>query len=189
MHEPTHPFDGPWCVSTGAQRGISGGHPSGSQGTHDVKLDKLRFYRAEIKHEFNLLSNRVNAYITSQSFLVVGFALAMGNLNPQWGSLFRLIFPAALALLGVATSVQAWPGIRGACDSINLWREKQRRLFEDDPSMDDYRTERPVVRSGQGASVDIIHERSLWFAKCCPWIFTTGWLGFGGLAVVLSFKE
>jgi hypothetical protein len=80
-------------MSTGSHRGVSSGNSSGSQGTHDVKLEKLGFYRAEIKHEFNLLSNRVNAYITSQSFLVVGFALAMGNLNPQWGSLFRLIFP------------------------------------------------------------------------------------------------
>jgi hypothetical protein len=189
VSEPTHPSKGPWSVSTGSHRGISGDDSSGSQRTHDVKLEKLRFYRAEIQHEFNLLSNRVNAYITSQSFLVVGFALAMGNLNPHWGSLFRLIFPPALALLGIATSIQAWPGIRGACDSISLWREKQQRLFEHDPSMDDYRIERPIVQSSQGRSMDIIHERSLWFAKCCPWIFATGWSVFGLLALVLSFKE
>jgi hypothetical protein len=189
VSEPTHPSKGPWSVLTGSHRGISGGNSSGSQRTHDVKLEKLRFYRAEIQHEFNLLSNRVNAYITSQSFLVVGFTLAMGNLNPHWGSLFRLIFPPALALLGIATSMQAWPNIRGACDSISLWREKQQRLFDHDPSMDDYRIERPIVQSSQGRSVDIIHERSLWFAKCSPWIFTIGWLVFGGLAFVLSLKE
>jgi hypothetical protein len=193
VSEPTHLSKGPWSVSRGSHRGISGGNSSGSQGTHDVKLEKLRFYRAEIQHEFNLLSNRVNAYITSQSFLVVGFALAMGNLNPRWGSLFRLIFPAALALLGIATSKPAWPGIRGACDSIALWREKQQRLFEHDPGhdpgMDDYRIERPIVHSSRGRSVDLIHERSLWFAKCSPWIFTIGWLVFGGLAFALSLKE
>ena len=125
MSEPTRSAEGARPMSAGLHPGRSGGDSSGSPGTHDVKLEKLRFYRAEIQHEFNLLSNRVNAYITSQSFLVVGFALAMSNLNPHWGSLFRLIFPLALALLGIAPSIQAWPGIRGACDSIghgrSLW--------------------------------------------------------------------
>jgi hypothetical protein len=189
VSEPTRSAEGPRPVSAGLHPGRSDADPSGSPGTHDVKLEKLRFYRAEIQHEFNLLSTRVSAYITSQSFLVIGFTLAMSNSNPYWGPLFRLIFPPALALLGIATSVQAWLGIKGACDSISLWRDKQQRLFEHDPSMEDYRIERPVVPSEQGRPVDIIHQRSLWFAKSSPWIFTMGWCAFGVLAFVLSFKE
>jgi transposase InsO family protein len=105
--EPIRPAEGPRPVSAGLDSGRCGIDPSGSPGTHDVKLEQLRFYRAEIQHEFNLLSTRVSAYITSQSFLVIGFTLAMSHSNPHWGSLFRLIFPPALALLGVATSRMA----------------------------------------------------------------------------------
>jgi hypothetical protein len=189
VSEPSRSAEGPQPVPAGLHAGRSGGDQARSPGPHDVKLEKLRFYRAEIQHEFNLLSTRVSAYITSQSFLVVGFALAMSNMNPHWGSLFRLIFPPALALLGVATSVQAWLGIKGASDTINLWRDKQQQLFNHDPSMEDYRIERPVLPSKHGRPVDLIHERSLWFAKCSPWIFTMAWCAFGVLAFVLSFKE
>jgi hypothetical protein len=103
--------------------------------------------------------------------------------------LFRLIFPAGLAILGIATSIQAWPVIKGARDVINLWLDKQNKLFENDPSMEDYRVERPVAPSGQGRSVDIIHEWSLLFAKWSPWIFIIGWIVFGGLALIFYFKQ
>jgi hypothetical protein len=64
-------------LSTPSHPGQSKSDQAVSQETHQVKLEKLKFYRAEIKHEFNLLYDRVNSYITSQSFLVIGFALSM----------------------------------------------------------------------------------------------------------------
>jgi hypothetical protein len=65
-----------------------------------AKLRRLDFYRAEVRHEFNLLSSRLNAYITSQSFLVIAFALSMSNMNPRWPSPLRVMLPTALAILG-----------------------------------------------------------------------------------------
>ena len=47
--------------------------------SHSEKLKRLNFYRSEITLEWNLLSNRVGSYITSQSFLVTAFAISMGN--------------------------------------------------------------------------------------------------------------
>ena len=38
-------------------------------------IDKLRFYREEVKHEFSLLAMRSNILVTCQSFLVVPFAI------------------------------------------------------------------------------------------------------------------
>jgi hypothetical protein len=159
--------------------------PGAPQESPPVNLERLRFYREEIKHEFNLLSNRVSSYVTSQSFLVTAFALSMGNSNPRWGSLFRLIFPLVLSLLGIVVSIQAWPGIKGACDIISLWHEKQNRLFAEDPRLDDYRVERPLTAPGRRTPVDIIHERSLWFAKWSTWIFLAAWTIFGLLALFL----
>jgi hypothetical protein len=154
----------------------------------EVKLQKLRFYRDEIRHEYNLLSNRVSAYITSQSFLVTGFALSMGNLNPRWGDLFRIVFPLALVILGITSSILILPGIQGACDTIDLWHMKQESLYENDPRMEDYRIVRPGVRSRHGDPVDVIHQRSLLFARWSPWVFIGAWSAFGVLAVLLSFK-
>jgi hypothetical protein len=158
-----------------------------SQEMLQTKLRRLEFYRAEVKHEFNLLSNRLNAYITSQSFLVIAFALSMSNMNPQWTSLLRLTLPASLAILGVITSLQARQGIRGASDVIR-WLDKEGKLFGGDPRMDDYRVDRPVAASGDGSPVDIIHERSLAFAKRLPWVFTVAWSVFGLFALIASFK-
>jgi hypothetical protein len=153
----------------------------------DVKLEKLRFYREEIKHEFNLLSNRVSAYITSQSFLVTGFALSLGNLNPQWGELFRQVFPPMLVLLGLASSILVRPGIQGACDTIGLWHIKQDSLFENDPRMQEYRVLRCVVPCGQSDPVDLIHRRSLLFARWAPLLFAIAWSVFGVMSLLLSF--
>ena len=68
------------------------------------KLERLNYYRAEDRHEWSLLSNRLSSYITSQSFLVTSYAIAMGNSNPRWSEWFTLLFPSLIALLGLATS-------------------------------------------------------------------------------------
>jgi hypothetical protein len=150
----------------------------------ESKLERLKFIRAEIRHEFSLLSSRVGAYLTCQSFLVIAFALSMGNTNPEWGGLFRLIFPPALSLLGIATSMQAHLGIRGASYTIALWHEKQNRLVED-PGMEDYHVRRPPIGYKNGA-IDKVHRQSLLFAEWSPWIFAFAWLSFGVLALFLG---
>src|SRR5262249_55285550 len=132
-------------------------------------------------------SNRVSAYITSQSFLVTGFAISLGNLNPQWGDLFRQVFPPALALMGLASSILVWPGIQGACDTIALWHIRQDSLFENDPRMQEYRVLRCVVPSGPSDPVDLVPQRSLLFARWSPLLFAIAWSVFGVLALLLSF--
>lgn len=153
-----------------------------------AKVELLRYYRDEIKHEFSLLSNRVSAYISSQSFLIIAFASAMGNLNPHWGTLFRLLFPGALAVLGIVLSVQGWLGIRAACDTIILWHVKQNALFEHDPAMDAYHVARPPSRRPGQHIVDRTHEQSMLFALGAPWTFGLAWIIFEALSLVLHLK-
>jgi len=107
------------------------------------KLEKLNHYRSENIHEWALLSNRVSAYITSQSFLVTAYAISMGNLDPH----FRWFFPPTLCLVGLLSSIRAYPGIEGATIIISQWRRKQDRLFllnpkdpssGPDPDMEDF---------------------------------------------------
>ena len=140
------------------------------------KLERLEFYRSEIKMEYDLLSNRMSAYVTSQSFLCIAFATSMGNLNPHWGNIFNFVFPLALAIIGIAASIQSHRGISAAFETIALWHLKQDNLFESEPSLDDYRlnTERETIQ-----------QRGLSFAKWSPLIFIFAWFIFGTLTIVL----
>jgi hypothetical protein len=161
-----------------------------------VKLEKLKYYREEDKHEWNLLSNRISSYITSQSFLVTAYAVSMGNQNPRWGSWFTLFFPLILSFIGIATSYRALPGITGAVRVIELWHKKRDKLFfqnpekdrqEKDTRMDDFRDDRPMKNANyQGEkSIDEIHNRSLQFAITAPWLFGASWFCFAVLTIIL----
>lgn len=108
-----------------------GGAPSAADLGH--KLDLLNYYRREDTQEWTLLTNRVNSYITSQSFLITAFAASMANPDLR----FRLCFPVILSAIGMIASVRAYPGIEGACKIIQLWHDKKSKLLED-PSLSDF---------------------------------------------------
>jgi len=149
-------------------------------------MERLRFYRSEVGHESGLLSGRLNAYITSQSFLIIAFTLFLVNVDPARDGTW-IAFPIALAALGFSLSLQAKPGIDGPSDIVRLWLEKQNRLLASHPALDDFRVKRPVARSRAGAEVDVIHERSLFFARWAPRTFLVAWPVFALLALRLAF--
>ena len=164
-------------------------HMSQAEAQHEVNLKKLSFYRSEIKHEFTLLSSRMNAYVTSQSFLMIAFASAMNNTNPHWGKMFTLVFPVGLALLGMVTSLRAYQGIVAAVHTIASWHGKQNQLFENDLAMDDYRVQRSRPIFEPDSSVDAVHQSSLTFAQFTPRVFLIAWCLFSALAVFLHVKS
>ncbi|HEX8203210.1 MAG TPA: hypothetical protein VF590_22225 [Isosphaeraceae bacterium] len=143
-------------------------------------MDVLRFYRQEIRHEFDLLSTRVSSYIMSQSFLVTAFAISMGNTTP-WAKSFALICPGVLVAIGILLSIRAIPGISGACQTIDLWREKQQNLLDSCAELKELLLIRKTISDETGNRRDLIHERSLVFATWAPWVFGIGWLIFSVL--------
>lgn len=150
-------------MSDGPDERLGGGPPP--------YLDRLRFYRDEVKHEFNLLAMRSNILITCQSFLVVPFAILNGTTN------FRAVaVPAALvAILGMYTAWVIQEPILVAHRLIEAWLMKQRKLLKSVES-DDYTTARDKV---EGAPVDALndegHERSMAFSKQAPIAFLAFW--------------
>ncbi|WP_125933114.1 hypothetical protein [Candidatus Sodalis sp. SoCistrobi] len=76
--------------------------------------DLLRFYRSEIQWQSGLLSGRLNAFIASQSFLVIAYATSISSLVGRWNNPFTLLFPPFLGVLALVLIFQAWPGIRSA---------------------------------------------------------------------------
>lgn len=153
-----------------AGRGRAGNRPLPG-GVRDL-LDHIR---AEIRFESDRLSGCLNAYIASQSLLLIGYASAMSAAFGRWHSRFTLLFPPALALLGVVLSAQAWPGIRAARAVIGHWHAREEDLFARAPESGAYRSGAPAGRSRQGVP----------FAVHAPWVFAPAWCHFGTVAVCL----
>jgi len=141
-------------------------------------LESFKVCRSELQHEYNVLANRLNSYITSQAFLVSGYAISMGNMVPGAGATFRLLFPLMLSLVGILLSIRAHPGISGACGVIGHWHAKEAKLFDKNCGLGDY----DVLRKDD---VRAIHDRNLLFAQTSPWIFGIAWLLMAVLAIYL----
>ncbi|MBP5942896.1 MULTISPECIES: hypothetical protein [Pseudomonas] len=166
-------------------------HPTAEeiQTEHDAKMfgspkERLDFYRREIQYETSILANRTDAYLAAQSFLVIAFASCMSNLNPEWGKLFTLVVPPFLALLGLLSSLNAWPGIRAAYDIIDHWHFKQSNLLQSEPLMGLAYDESPLFSEMESSHKG--YRKSLLFSVRTPWIFATFWVMLGSYAVFIQ---
>ena len=156
---------------------------------HNAKMfgspkERLDFYRREIQYETSILANRTDAYLAAQSFLVIAFASCMANLNPEWGKLFTLVVPPFLALLGLLSSLNAWPGIRAAYDIIDHWHFKQSHLLHSEPLMGLAYDESPLFCEAETSQAG--HRKSLLFSLRTPWIFLCFWVLLGGYSVFIQ---
>lgn len=154
-----------------------------------LKLEKLKYYRAETQHEYSLMLTRLSAYMTSQSFLFIAYPAAMGT---TVGGDTRFSLPVSLLLcaLGLTLSLHVYPSLKGAVDRTDMWREMERRLFEVrrtkegfevegvDPDLTDFRSQpKPLSAEGPSArTTDTAYLRGLAFAWVMPSIFGSSWV-------------
>lgn len=149
--------------------------------------ERLDFYRREIQYETSILANRTDAFLASQSFLVIAFASSMGNLNPEWGKLFTLVVPPFLTLLGVLSSLNAWPGIRAAYDIIGHWHFKQSELLHSEPVIGLAYDESPLFCERESTQKG--YRKALLFSVRTPWIFATFWILLGIWSVCIQITK
>ena len=119
--------------------------------------------RSEIQAEHSLISNRLNWYVTAQSFLIIAFAIAEAT-GFTWFRWFpRLLLP----FLGLPCSLLIFPSIAAACSTIELWHEKQDDFFKNHGEFKNaFRLERKPLS----------HPVSLLFPKLIPILFGLFWL-------------
>ncbi|MEH6565818.1 MAG: hypothetical protein V7756_10885 [Halopseudomonas sp.] len=146
--------------------------------------ERLEFYRREIASETSNLANRTNAYLTAQSFLVIAYGSCMANVNPEWGKLFTLVVPATLALFGVLCSINAWPGIKAACDTIDHWHAKQKNMLDAEPVFGTHYDDSPLLSSWESNFGGL--RKSLRFSKRTPFLFSGLWLFLGCFSIWLQ---
>lgn len=151
-------------------------------------LTKLEYYRAETRHEYSLLGQRVSWYVTCQSFLIIAFSSGMGNSNVY----FRLGIALILPTLGMITSILIKPSIDGAIAIINKWGDKEYEVLQN-KDLEDFKIKRVYekVRSKSHSveqKTDVIKTESLKFAKLVSVVFIYGWVSLCLLGIAVNLK-
>jgi len=144
-------------------------------------IEVFKFCREEIKHEYNVLGNRLTSYITSQSFLFTTYGVSMQNPNATWGITFRLAFPLIVCTVGILTSIRATPGIQSVCAILDSLHTRQYKMYED-----------PQVRTLDPTDakwIMDIHKESLKFAGLASYIFGVAWIALLVLALYVYFRS
>jgi len=155
----------------------------------DNAVEILKFYRGEIRFQSNLLSGRLNAFISSQSFLLIAYASAASSLIGQWEQPFALLFPTVVALLGFVLALQARPGIKVAYEVVEEWQQRQTELLIGSPELGRYDLHADTRESDRQSStaVDKRHsQQGAIFARHAPRIFAVAWCYFGLLPLALK---
>lgn len=149
---------------------------------------QLLTYRSEIQFESQMLASRLNAYLSSQSFLIIAFASSM---NAGWSKpgIFILLVPLPMALLGIVLSIDAWRSIRSSYGVIQRWHERQNSLLEQHLNLSFYW---PTEHGEDEAPHDPTLSRRFYegsrFAKRSPWIFGAMWLYLGCVTLWLYLR-
>lgn len=150
-------------------------------------VDLLKFYRSEIQFESEMLSSRLNSFISSQSFLLIAYGSSMSMLVGQSRHAFTLLFPTSLGLLGLVLAIQVRPGIHAAYEVIDEWHKKQNELLTSNPDLEDYfRTaywDRKL--NIKGDSIEFRFNKETIFARHSPSLFLISWIYFEIIPFVL----
>ena len=135
-------------------------------------IDKLKFYRDEVKHEFNLLAMRSTILVTCQSFLVV--PLAILNTAASFRSVVVMVY--LIAVLGIFVALVLMGPINAAHRTIEKWLLKQRSLLKLAEDLKDVVIDRDLIPEvDTDIKRDRDHEKSLAFSKTGPWAFIIFW--------------
>jgi hypothetical protein len=136
-------------------------------------IDKLRFYRDEVKHEFGLLAMRSTILVTCQSFLVVPLAILHTAAN------FRavLVLVYIVAVLGIFVALVLRRPLNAAHRTIDKWLLKQRVLLKDNEDLADIKIDRDDIPGvDEDLNKDRDHIMSLAFSRHGPWVFCVFWI-------------
>lgn len=142
-------------------------------------MELYRHYRSEIQHEMALMLARLNALLTSQSFLVIAYASSMAIANGQWGGPFSMLLPPFLALLGLVLAIEGRIGIVAARKALWRWQQRLDTLVDANHSLVDYADS----RTAEAANTRLAGEL---FAVRSPIIFMVAWVFLLGLPALLS---
>ncbi|RZL28980.1 MAG: hypothetical protein EOP64_02680 [Sphingomonas sp.] len=141
-------------------------------------IELYHHYRTEVQHEMSLMLARLNALLTSQSFLVIAYASSMAIANGHWSQPLAMLLPPFLALLGFVLAVEGRIGIVAARRALGRWQHRLDDLVGSNASLIDWADlmdegVRDTRRAGE------------LFAVRSPMIFMGAWVFLFALPLVL----
>ena len=143
--------------------------------TQPASTNELDHVREEIRAEINLLNSRLNALISSQSFLVIAYGSSLSAGYGNWNGLFTITLPPLFAVLGIALVLEARPGIAAAQEAICHWRNRETRLIDDQP---DLRTFTLATDEQSRKRLELRQHAGSRFSSRAPMIFIGAWILF-----------
>lgn len=147
-------------------------------------MDHLDHIRTEIRAEIGLLNSRLNALLSSQSFLVIAYGSALGAGYGDWHGLFTLLLPPFLALLGFVLALEARPSISAAQEAIAHWRHREAVMLDEHPEL------QPLTLATDAAERERLQLRQhagTIFSTRVPLILLSAWAFLFLLPFVLRF--
>lgn len=135
--------------------------------------DQLDYVRAEIREEVGLLNSRLNSLMSSQSFLVIAYASTLSSSNGNFHTLFTIVLPPFLSLLGAALVLEARPSLDAALEAIDNWRDREAALVS---SSDDYAPYTLAVDNNARQAIMRRQHQGRHFATRAPMIMLIAWL-------------
>ena len=150
----------------------------------ETHTELLSYARAEIRAEIGLLNDRLNALMSSQSFLVIAYSSSLSSGYGDFSSLFILIMPPFLAVLGAALVLEARPSLRAALEVIEEWRRREAALVG---SSADYAPYTLATDENSRVAMERRQHQGRHFATRAPIIMLTAWLVFLCLPFGLHF--
>ena len=149
-----------------------------------ASTSELDHIRQEIRAEINLLNSRLNALISSQSFLVIAYGTSLSAGYGNWNGLFTITLPPLFAVLGLLLVLEARPGIGAAHEAIGHWRRREDRLIENWPELKSFTL---ATDEQSRRRMELRQHAGGLFSVRAPLIFTVAWLIFLTLPFVLRF--
>jgi hypothetical protein len=154
--------------------------------TRSELFDLLRFYRGEDQHESNLLSGRMNWYLTSQSFLVLAVCITETGPYP-W---LQIAIPTLVSILGMTLTVYIKPTIDAGCETVSRWKYPQALVWN---RLSPYLIRKrhqlrpaptPSLKGMETApgpeATDVVEDASMIFLYRTPALFYMTWSLLGG---------
>ena len=148
--------------------------------------DQLSYIRDEIREETALLNNRLNSLMASQAFLVIAYASTLSSGYDNFRTLFTLILPPFLAILGAALVLEARPSLKAALQARDDWLRREADLVS---SSADFAPYTLAVDESTRRTVERRQHQGLHFATRAPIIMLVAWAVFLLLPFVFHFSS
>jgi hypothetical protein len=168
--------------NVGTDRDRRAGASLGVGATDQISTSQLDHIRAEIRAEINLLNSRLNALISSQSFLVIAYGSSLSAGYDDWNGLFTITLPPLFAVLALLLVLEARPGIEAAHQAIGHWRRREDHLIRNWPELEPFTL---ATDEQSRRDMELRQHAGGLFSIRAPLIFTISWLVFLALPFVL----